>query len=80
MYCVDFVADKVVSGGRDKHLKMWGQTSFGCFVFTDCMTVDGRTENETVGPIPLCLGLSLTDWTKPTRCSTQYITIYEFDN
>lgn len=53
MYCVDFVADKVVSGGRDKHLKMWGQTSFGCFVFTDCMTVDGRTENETVGPIPL---------------------------
>ncbi|KAE9411564.1 WD40 repeat-like protein [Gymnopus androsaceus JB14] len=23
VYCVDFVADKVVSGGRDKHLKIW---------------------------------------------------------
>ncbi|THU89692.1 WD40 repeat-like protein [Dendrothele bispora CBS 962.96] len=23
IYCVDFVADKVVSGGRDKHVKIW---------------------------------------------------------
>lgn len=23
VYCVDFVADKVVSGGRDKTVKMW---------------------------------------------------------
>ncbi|KAG7092051.1 hypothetical protein E1B28_008432 [Marasmius oreades] len=23
VYCVDFVADKVVSGGRDKHVKIW---------------------------------------------------------
>jgi len=23
VYCVDFVADKVVSGGRDKNLKIW---------------------------------------------------------
>jgi WD40 repeat protein len=23
VYCVDFVADKIVSGGRDKTVKMW---------------------------------------------------------
>lgn len=23
VYCVDFVADKVVSGGRDRTVKMW---------------------------------------------------------
>lgn len=26
VYCVDFVADKVVSGGRDKTVKMWVAT------------------------------------------------------
>ena len=28
VYCVDFVADKVVSGGRDKTLKMYGFNSY----------------------------------------------------
>ena len=33
MYCVDFVADKVASGGRDRTLKMWVSIIFSlCFV------------------------------------------------
>ena len=33
VYCVDFVADKIVSGGRDKTVKMW-VVEFHQVVFT----------------------------------------------
>ena len=62
VYCVDFVADKVVSGGRDKTVKMWvalhfgnpfmlmiaGETKLGC-VMSCCAKSAGGVRNVNVG-------------------------------
>lgn len=43
VYCVDFVADKIVSGGRDKTVKMW-VFSDCCAAFVFSMSSDGKTK------------------------------------
>jgi hypothetical protein len=43
VYCVDFVADKVVSGGKDKTVKMYVDFSSED-AHPDVLPADGRTE------------------------------------
>ena len=52
VYCVDFVADKIVSGGRDRTVKMyvffyWLKISL-LAPDTHCTFTDGRTELQVV--------------------------------
>ena len=42
VYCVDFVADKIVSGGKDRTVKMWVIKVCSGEVRTDRYLEDGR--------------------------------------
>jgi len=49
VYCVDFVADKVVSGGRDKVVKMWVSVIAKCPILYLPPNADGNT---SIGMFP----------------------------
>ncbi|KAF5393352.1 hypothetical protein D9757_000546 [Collybiopsis confluens] len=46
VYCVDFVADKVVSGGRDKHVKILSRAATKPFYSTTYSYADLKTQEE----------------------------------
>lgn len=72
VYCVDFVADKIVSGGRDRTVKMYVFPSGSLTEGLMSYSTDGRIKNGCRGTSPW-YSATLVDRSRPRRLSVRAV-------